>query len=67
MAMVRAAAPRASKTKPKAAQRQAPVGTPKEVVERDLEAFINGRIQDLVNQTFPTTNNLIFLINFGVL
>jgi hypothetical protein len=65
--MVKAAAPSASRTKPSEAQRQAPVGTPKAAVERDRDAFINATIQDLVNQTFPTTNSLIFLRNFGAL
>jgi hypothetical protein len=65
--MVRAAAPKARRTKPSEAQRQAPVGTPKAAVERDRDAFINATIQDLVNQTFLTTNYLIFLVNFWAL
>jgi hypothetical protein len=62
--MVSPAATSASKTKPKEAQRQAPVGTPRGAAERDREASINARIPDLVNQSFPTLNMLILLDYF---
>jgi hypothetical protein len=50
--------------KTKAAQRQAPEGTPTGLAERDREAFINATIQDLVNQTFPSTKCLKSLAIF---
>jgi hypothetical protein len=48
-----------------AAQRQPPAGTPKGVAERDRELSINGRIQDLVNQSFPATKYLFLFTDFG--